>query len=355
MDRKRGTSPGGDAVRRGFPGNWRTPSTMSFCAVRDNVFARVPPSSVTERWLPCFRALGHTPNVITTYSFAFSLLSVVSLWHGHTALFAACFALAYVFDCADGQYARAYRMTSVNGDLYDHGRRRCARCAANAPERRHGPGRLRPAAGGDRRSPRRSPARLARGPVRVPVHHDGGALRVQGPAAQSSRRRRARVSAAVDHGARRRTPAPARDVGRRGPPVSPPQMDPVDASVRTRHLPGVHRPRRPSGGTGSRCASCTCPTCFPVGSKERRDEPYNGCGGVPPHPRGPTVRRGGAQRRHRRAPSTLVRTPVDAGARPHCTVGGRACSSPGRPSSRPVCNVTRGCKGKIHPACRRCF
>ena len=63
---------------------------------------------------------GHTPNVITTYSFAFALLAAAALARGNRATFVGCFVLAYLFDCIDGQFARRYDMASVLGDLYDH-------------------------------------------------------------------------------------------------------------------------------------------------------------------------------------------------------------------------------------------
>lgn len=74
----------------------------------------------TARWLPALRATGHTPNMITTYSFACGLAAVWCLRRESVLGFAGFFALAYVFDCLDGQFARRYGMTSRFGDFYDH-------------------------------------------------------------------------------------------------------------------------------------------------------------------------------------------------------------------------------------------
>lgn len=74
----------------------------------------------TARVLPALRASGHTPNTITTYSFACGLLAVWFLRHDSVIGFAVFFAMAYIFDCLDGQYARRYGMTSHFGDIYDH-------------------------------------------------------------------------------------------------------------------------------------------------------------------------------------------------------------------------------------------
>lgn len=76
--------------------------------------------SGTARLLPLFRATGHTPNMITTYSFLCGLGSVEFLRSGSITGFAILYAIAYVFDCLDGQFARRYHMTSRFGDLYDH-------------------------------------------------------------------------------------------------------------------------------------------------------------------------------------------------------------------------------------------
>ena len=75
---------------------------------------------MTAALLPAFHATGHTPNVITTYSFVCGLASVYCLWNYQVGLFATLFLTSYFFDSMDGQFARAYRMTTRFGDAYDH-------------------------------------------------------------------------------------------------------------------------------------------------------------------------------------------------------------------------------------------
>lgn len=74
----------------------------------------------TEQLLPCLHATGHTPNIITTYSVTSGVLAVWALHQGHIATFLFAMTASYVFDCLDGQLARAYGMTSHVGDVYDH-------------------------------------------------------------------------------------------------------------------------------------------------------------------------------------------------------------------------------------------
>ena len=62
----------------------------------------------------------HTPNMITTYSFATGLLAVWALWHRRISLFMLLFSTSYIFDCLDGQFARRYDMCTKFGDVYDH-------------------------------------------------------------------------------------------------------------------------------------------------------------------------------------------------------------------------------------------
>ena len=74
----------------------------------------------TDPLLPVLRACGHTPNVLTTYSFLCGLAACWALYHRCLRLYAVLFGLAYVFDCMDGRLARAYGLSSRYGDLYDH-------------------------------------------------------------------------------------------------------------------------------------------------------------------------------------------------------------------------------------------
>ena len=75
---------------------------------------------ISEGTLPFFYRTGHTPNVLTTYSFLLGLAAVHGLWRESVAAFSICYPLGYFFDCVDGQFARHYKMVSRFGDLYDH-------------------------------------------------------------------------------------------------------------------------------------------------------------------------------------------------------------------------------------------
>jgi phosphatidylserine synthase len=75
---------------------------------------------ITEIISPFLYTTGHTPNIITTYSFISGLISLYYLYAGNTIYFAFYYILGYFFDCVDGYFARRYSMTSKYGDLYDH-------------------------------------------------------------------------------------------------------------------------------------------------------------------------------------------------------------------------------------------
>jgi phosphatidylglycerophosphate synthase len=75
---------------------------------------------VGDKILPYLKSIGHTPNVLTTYSFILGLAAVYFLYEDNLFNFGICFVLSYVFDCWDGYMARTYNMTSEFGDLYDH-------------------------------------------------------------------------------------------------------------------------------------------------------------------------------------------------------------------------------------------
>ena len=67
-----------------------------------------------------FKKTGHTPNILTTYSLIFGLLSCYFLNIKRIILFSIFYSISYFFDCADGHFARKYSMTSKFGDIYDH-------------------------------------------------------------------------------------------------------------------------------------------------------------------------------------------------------------------------------------------
>ena len=75
---------------------------------------------VSEQMSPFFRAMGFTPNGLTTISFIFGLAAMYNLYYYNIFLFAIFFLLAHLFDCMDGFYARKYNMVTDGGDKYDH-------------------------------------------------------------------------------------------------------------------------------------------------------------------------------------------------------------------------------------------
>jgi len=70
--------------------------------------------------LPFLYMFGFTPNMITTLSIIFGLLSGYEIFQGNFFIAALLWLLAYYFDCIDGKLARQYNMITPFGDLYDH-------------------------------------------------------------------------------------------------------------------------------------------------------------------------------------------------------------------------------------------
>jgi len=67
-----------------------------------------------------FYKIGFTPNILTTFSFLFGLLSMYYFYIDKRILAAVLFIINYFFDVMDGRFARKYNMTSQFGDYYDH-------------------------------------------------------------------------------------------------------------------------------------------------------------------------------------------------------------------------------------------
>ena len=76
--------------------------------------------SICKTVAPLFYKTGHSPNMITTYSFIFELLSIYNLYNKNIKSFILTYIIAYFFDCLDGYYARKYNMITKIGDNYDH-------------------------------------------------------------------------------------------------------------------------------------------------------------------------------------------------------------------------------------------
>ena len=69
---------------------------------------------------PVFKQNKLTPNMLTTLSLIFGLLSIYSIEKNKFKLGAIFYILMYFLDCCDGNFARRYNMESKLGDYYDH-------------------------------------------------------------------------------------------------------------------------------------------------------------------------------------------------------------------------------------------
>lgn len=69
---------------------------------------------------PFFYKLGFTPNMLTTLSLVITFVGIYLLHHKNYVISSICIFIGYYFDCADGNFARTYEMTSKFGDYYDH-------------------------------------------------------------------------------------------------------------------------------------------------------------------------------------------------------------------------------------------
>lgn len=76
---------------------------------------------LTEKMNPVYRKLGMTPNILTTISMLTVIFSVLlQLYSDMPIAGAMLYFVAYYFDCADGNFARKYGMSTRFGDIYDH-------------------------------------------------------------------------------------------------------------------------------------------------------------------------------------------------------------------------------------------
>ena len=81
---------------------------------------------MVERTNYIFNNIGFTPNVLTFISLIFYILAIWSLYKTYNKSYVIYFllvgifiALAYIFDCYDGNYARTYKMSSEFGAKFD--------------------------------------------------------------------------------------------------------------------------------------------------------------------------------------------------------------------------------------------
>jgi phosphatidylglycerophosphate synthase len=69
---------------------------------------------------PFFKSIGLTPNGLTAISGIFGVLAIYSIIRSNYKLAAFYYALSYIFDVFDGNFARKYNMVSKFGDWFDH-------------------------------------------------------------------------------------------------------------------------------------------------------------------------------------------------------------------------------------------
>jgi phosphatidylglycerophosphate synthase len=67
-----------------------------------------------------FHNWGFSPNMITTLSLVFGILSVFTIFIEYYLIAGLCFTISYYFDDMDGFMARKYNMVTTFGDYYDH-------------------------------------------------------------------------------------------------------------------------------------------------------------------------------------------------------------------------------------------
>ena len=70
--------------------------------------------------LSFFYSLNFTPNMLTLVGGMFMILSIIFIIKYKFVYAALLYAIAYWFDCVDGQYARHYSLTSKHGEQLDH-------------------------------------------------------------------------------------------------------------------------------------------------------------------------------------------------------------------------------------------
>jgi phosphatidylglycerophosphate synthase len=73
-----------------------------------------------EKSLPMLKYLNFTPNILTLIGGMFVIFSIAFILTYKFAYAALFYAIAYWFDCVDGQYARYYGITSKGGEKLDH-------------------------------------------------------------------------------------------------------------------------------------------------------------------------------------------------------------------------------------------
>lgn len=67
-----------------------------------------------------FKENNFTPNMLTSVSAFFGLLSIYSICKNRFMIAGILYFISYYFDCLDGYFARKYDMVTKFGDYYDH-------------------------------------------------------------------------------------------------------------------------------------------------------------------------------------------------------------------------------------------
>jgi phosphatidylglycerophosphate synthase len=76
--------------------------------------------NLTTKLNPYYKALYFTPNILTTLSIITTIYGLYLHNNTYHILGGLFYFIGYYFDCADGNFARTYKMTSEFGDYYDH-------------------------------------------------------------------------------------------------------------------------------------------------------------------------------------------------------------------------------------------
>jgi phosphatidylglycerophosphate synthase len=70
--------------------------------------------------LDYYYKIDFTPNIITTISILFGILSMYNIFQSNYKIASFLLLCAYYFDCVDGKLARKYNLQTKFGDYYDH-------------------------------------------------------------------------------------------------------------------------------------------------------------------------------------------------------------------------------------------
>lgn len=75
---------------------------------------------LTEKLNPFYKSIGIIPNILTLISLVVTLIGEYYFFKDKYLIAGILYFIGYYFDCADGNFARAYDMVTVFGDWFDH-------------------------------------------------------------------------------------------------------------------------------------------------------------------------------------------------------------------------------------------